>query len=506
MTTTITTHANERFRRLIAQRLGLQFEEGKLGFLAEVLKRRVEATGRGSEAYLDLLETEPVLAELGELAQELTVGETYFFRNNEQFRVFSDIVLPERMRARTSERCLRLLSAGCASGEEAYTLAILLQELAPDPTWEMSLVGVDVNPAMVKKATRGRYSSWSLRETPSEIQRRWFRTDGREFVLDERIRSAVRFEQRNLAVADPALWLPEAYDVVFCRNFLMYLTPDHAQRVVERIAGALAPDGYLFLGHAETLRGLSRDFHLCQTHGTFYYQRKRQRESPPVTETRTARPSPSNGLPLVDLVAGSYGWVDAIRRASERIQTLTGAPSTVPPNTPLRSPQRTDLGAVIELLQRERFSEALGLVEDLPSGTARDPDVLLLRAVLLIHSGKPGEAERCCQALLAIDELNAEAHYVLALCREGEGDAQGAIDHDAMAAYLDRGFAMPHLHLGLVTRKQGDHQTARRELELAMALLQREEPSRLLLFGGGFGRESLVTLCKAELANCEGGG
>lgn len=505
MTTTITAQASERFRQLIAQRLGLHFEEPKLGFLAEVLKRRVEATVRSSDAYLDLLETEALPTELGELALELTVGETYFFRNNEQFRAFSDVVLPERMRARAGERRLRLLSAGCASGEEAYTLAILLQELVPDPTWQMSLTGADVNPAMVEKATRGRYSSWSLRETPSEVQRRWFRTDGREFVLDERIRNAVRFEQRNLSVADPALWLPEAYDVVFCRNFLMYLTPEHAQRVVERIAGALAPDGYLFLGHAETLRGLSRDFHLCQTHGTFYYQRKRGSPPPPV-ETRTAQPSLSTALPLVDLMAGSYGWVDAIRRASERIQVLTGPPSALSTSAPPRSSPRTDLGAVTELLQRERFSEALGLVEGLPSDTARDSDVLLLRAVLLLHSGQPSEAEKSCQALLAIDELNAEAHYVLALCREGEGDAQGAIDHDAMAAYLDRSFAMPHLHLGLVTRKQGDHQTARRELELAMALLQREEPSRLLLFGGGFGRESLVALCKAELVNCGGGG
>ena len=109
-----------------------------------------------------------------------------------------------------------------------------------------------------------------------------------------------------------------------------------------------------------------------------------------------------------------------------------------------------------------------------------------------------------CERLLAIDELNAGAHYALALCREGDGDRQGAIDHDQVAIYLDGSFAMPRLHLGLVARKRGDLETARRELGQALVLLQREDAARLLLFGGGFGRDALVALCRAELAGCGG--
>jgi len=86
------------------------------------------------------------------------------------------------------------------------------------------------------------------------------------------------------------------------------------------------------------------------------------------------------------------------------------------------------------------------------------------------------------------------------LCREAAGDLKGAVNHDQVAAYLDAGFAMPHLHLGLIARRSGDRGVARRELELALSLLQREDPSRLLLFGGGFGRDALVSLCRAELA------
>jgi chemotaxis protein methyltransferase CheR len=104
-----------------------------------------------------------------------------------------------------------------------------------------------------------------------------------------------------------------------------------------------------------------------------------------------------------------------------------------------------------------------------------------------------------CERLLQIDQLNAGAHYVLALCREGAGDGEGARYHDQVAIDVDPGFGMAHLHLGLLARRAGDRDTARRELEQAIVRLQREDAARLLLFGGGFSRDSLVALCRSEL-------
>jgi len=101
--------------------------------------------------------------------------------------------------------------------------------------------------------------------------------------------------------------------------------------------------------------------------------------------------------------------------------------------------------------------------------------------------------------LLECDELNSGAHYLLALCRESAGDSQGALEHDRAAVYLDPSFAMPRLHLGLMARRAGDAQTAHRELGQALVLLKREDTSRLLLFGSGFGRDALIALCLAEL-------
>jgi chemotaxis protein methyltransferase CheR len=124
--------------------------------------------------------------------------------------------------------------------------------------------------------------------------------------------------------------------------------------------------------------------------------------------------------------------------------------------------------------------------------------------VLQTHAGRLAEAEAACRDLLAQDELNAGAHYLLALCREGLGDRAGAVEHDQVAVYLDPGFAMPHLHLGILARRVGEKATARRELARALALLAGEDSARLLLFGAGFSREALGALCRAEIVGCGG--
>ena len=498
----------DRFRGIIATRLGLHFDDSGLGQLAEVLRRRLKAHGQECGVYLAHVESRLMpRSELGALASELTVGETYFFRNPDHFRALTEIVVPARMRAQHGTRSLQVLSAGCASGEEAYTLAIVLRENL-DPSWQLSIKAVDINPAMIEKARRARYSTWALRATDAEVQRRWFKQEDRDFALDRAVSKAVVFEERNLTEDDADLWKPESYDFVFCRNVLMYLEPAAAQATVKRIARSLAPGGYLFIGHAETLRGLSGDFHLEHTHGTFYYRRRTKHD--PVERGRQGaayEPALASPLPpLSALVEGADTWVDAIRSSSDRILELTRtSPEPPAPDSPRDETARWDLGRSLELLQKERFSDAWDSVQTLPPESAGDPEVLLLRAVLLTHNGRLEGAEALCHELLAIDEFNSGAHYLLALCREGFGDQAGAVEQDQIAVYLDPSFAMPRLHLGLIARRTGDSATARREFGDAFLLLQREDTSRLLLFGGGFGREALIALCRAEIVSCGDG-
>jgi chemotaxis protein methyltransferase CheR len=448
-----------RFRALLGTRLGWTFADNDLGQLREALAGRVVATGHSPAVYLTRLSRPDADAdaELTALIERLSNTETYFFRHGEQFRALAEDVLPRRVTARSSQRVLTLLSVGCSSGEEAYSLAIQARAAAPDRDWIVSVLGVDANPAMLSKAITARFNGWALRETPDDVRERWFHPHDGEYELDPSIRASVQFRQHNVVEDDPALWRPGRYDVIFCRNLLMYLTPDTVDRLVRRMTNALAPGGYLFLGHTDSLGPRPESLESLQTHHVFYYRRPETSEPEPPARTRRAVPQPSHHPDLY-----------------ERALTL---------------------------VRDERFAAALDVVET-GLGDRPQPRDLLLHGVLLAQAGRLADAEIECRRLLDIDGLYADAHHLLGVCLEGGAAVDVAIGHYRLAAHLDPDFAMPRLRLGLLARRRGDQRAATDELGRALPLLRDEREERVVLFGGGFGRIALTALCRAERDAC----
>ncbi len=509
MTTLVAEEELERFQVLVAERLGLLIPDMQLEALAALLRERVDANG-GIDVltYLASLAAGPnAERELRTIAEALTIGETYFFRTPDHWRAFGELVLPALAAAAGPTRLLRLLSAGCASGDEAYTMAMVVRACLPaEAQARVEILGVDINQGFLAKAHEARYSSWSLRGVPEHVCRGYFRRDAHGFRLDPGLRDMVTFEVRNLLADDPEFWRPQAFDAIFCRNVGIYFSPDATRRLIARFARALVPGGYLFLGPAESLRGISRDFHLQHTHQTFYYQR---REAPGTagrpldlaswTNSTATAASTASPVPL----ALEDSWVEAIQHASERISRL--AEGVAPPaNAQAETPRNHGLTEAIEKFRDERFGETLTILRGLPTETSADPDVKLLMATALTNAGELAAAEEVCREVLTLDELSAGAHYLLALCREHAGDLPAAVVHDETAIYLDTAFAMPHLHMGLMAARAGEQARARAAFERAQALLAREDAARILLFGGGFSREVLQVLCVAELRRIEG--
>lgn len=465
-----------RFAAAIVRHIGLEMSEAPAPMLATVLAR--QAADGGVPAYLRALE-QPVLAldVRRRLAQELTVGESYFFRNVEQFAALLEVALPLARRRREGG-AVRVLSAGCAAGEEAYSIAIALRELGVPSV----IRACDINPDVIARAVAGRYTTWALRELP-ERHRHWFRSDGvNEVVLDSSIRSAVQFEEVNLVEPAASLWIPGAFDIVFCRNILMYLRREHAVALVGRITQSLAPDGHLFVGHAETLRGMTDDLLLQHTHNTFYYQRRRDEDGSRSTRPRsiamstpheavTSYPSPPLAPPLLPLTA---------------------------PRVPALPPHVPDEGLIhraLDLLASERFVEAETLLATAPPS----PEARLIGAMLLVHRGLYRDAMARSESLTPEEQASAEHCYLRGLCREAASDWALAADDYRDAAARDARFAMPWLQLGLLARRRSDRRDAERCLERAIALLPGESEAHLRLFGGGFGRAALLGLCRAEL-------
>lgn len=511
--TPVTQREIERLRGVLGERLGLRFDDDKASLLEGVLCARLRATGlRDAETYLDWVARDS--EEIGELASACSVGETYFFRYRNHFRVLEAFL---RDHAAPRGRRLCVLSAGCATGEEPYSVAILACEVLGDSGHYVSIVGLDFDRRALARARLGRYDAWSLRETTPEVRRKYFRDEGERHVLDAEIRSMVDFEQRNLVESDSRFWRRDSFDVALCRNVLMYLRPDCAADVVRSLERALRPGGVLFLGHAETLRGATAGFHLVQSHGCLYYVRG----SPPVERERSALPADSERLAARAGAAAEAPpsrdpdrtWLAEIARAADRIHNLVHPPgdeATPGPQAGDGRPAARDtlvdvgLAKAMALLRKERYRDALQALpveDEAPAGAA---EVRLVRAVLRLATGDMAGSERECRGLLELDDLHAGAHYVLALCRDHAGDPQLALDHDRIAAYLDNGFALPHLHAGLLLRRRGEMTASRRELALARGLLAGETDERIVLYGGGFAREGLIAICDAQLA--AGGG
>lgn len=493
-------------RDAIESVLGFGFEEDRLRQLGDTVRSRIAQLGlTGIAEYVQFLESAdhrrsetPLLAEL------ITVTETFFYRNSEQIEAMIHVALP--LLARQGKR-MSILSAGCASGEEPYSLAIALREALPDfDEWDIQILGVDVNPAMLEKAKRATYAPWALRSTPEPIKERYFKVVGKDYVLSDEIRNKVSFRAGNLARNDAGIPAGFQANIVFCRNVLMYFSPGVMQRTVQQLTTALAPGGYLFLGHAETLRGVTQGFALCHTHDTFYYQKKDSSSGDIASRRASTRDAKPEALPQA--VEETSSWFEAIQAATNRVTSLTSQSShkrpTPAPSLPPK-PALRELDDVMELLQRERFTDALELLQGISPEAGAQPDALLIKAVLLTNHGKINEAERISEELFREDDLNAGAHYLKALCREHAGDITGAAEQDKISAHLDPSFAMPRLHAGLMAKRLKDHVVARRELSLALVLLEREEVSRLVLFGGGFSRATLTALCSRELAQLGGG-
>lgn len=478
----ISTDEVARFAHLIEHEFGLLLGGRELANLALLLRKRIEATGcAGASSYMDRIGNR-WREELDVLASLVTVTESYFLRSPEHLAALLASVIPE-LRCGDSLRPIRILSAGCASGEAAFSIAIELLEDRRVELGGISIAAFDLNPECVRRARSGRFSPWALRAVSQRILDRYFRRDGGEFVVAERVREMVSVEQRNLIDPDPAFWHPRAFDVIFCRNVLMYLSPRALEVAMNDFSRSLGADGYLFVGHAESLHGISRDFVLHSSNGAFYYRPRRDAGADDRTPARPQkRAAPALAQPFT---APPKPRADGKAGAAARVRN--------------GSPKASATAMAKQLSDAISLSEALSIIDLKPPERRDDPDVMLLTAALLSERGRLAQAEELCSAILASDSLNPTAHYVRALCAEHRGNRAAAIQGYRTAIHLDPDFAMAHLRLAFALKRGGDFEAARGEFEQAMLLLGREDPARLLLFSGGFSRQALLDVCRREV-------
>lgn len=263
-------------RKIIYDRSGIHFQDSKKYVLESRLARRLGELEMDSFAqYVQFLSIGPYQNdEFQEMFNRITINETSFFRNEPQLDVFEKVALTQLIEARKTTRRLRIWSAACSTGEEPYTIAIMVQRTLGVrlPDWRIEILGTDISEKALEQAEQAVFPQFSFRSVSPLIMQRYFKEQNGQYHLDPTIKSMVSFELHNLrdtlAAKRHGQW-----DVIFCRNVMIYFDDAMKERVVQMFYDQLAPDGYLFIGHSETLRNLKAPFEPLAAAQSFAYRK-----------------------------------------------------------------------------------------------------------------------------------------------------------------------------------------------------------------------------------------
>jgi chemotaxis protein methyltransferase CheR len=262
-------------RDLIAEASGITFDEGSRFILERRLLPRLHALRFSSfeSYYRFVLDGPDATREMDHLLEHVAIRETYFFREPHQFEAFREALLPRLARENGSSRRLRIWSAGCASGEEPFTVAMLVLDSRLFDGWDIEIVGTDLSATAIGEARRGVFRGGSMRIIPDDFKARFFARDGDDsWRIDDRVRDAVEFKRLNL-VDTRGYERFSGVDVVYCRNLLIYFGANARRLVIDGFHAALRDDGYLLLGHAESLAARQTPFKLLHLQREIIYQK-----------------------------------------------------------------------------------------------------------------------------------------------------------------------------------------------------------------------------------------
>ena len=262
----------------IYRRTGIRFESKKNYFLAKRVNKRMEEVSLGSVAeYVRMLRfSDPDGAEFQKLVELLTINETYFFRDFPQLQAFAEHCLMELIeeKAARGEKRLRVWSAGCSTGEEPYTLAIILREMVEDfKDWKVEILASDIDCGALQAAEKCTYGSRSIRDVPREyLDRHFTRMPGGSYKISKEIKKMVEFEYINFASKE-ILRNKRGFDFIFCRNVLIYFDEFSRKQLVDQFYIALEKGGYIFLGSSESVGRINTAFKLRRVEGYLVYQK-----------------------------------------------------------------------------------------------------------------------------------------------------------------------------------------------------------------------------------------
>ncbi|NTW98773.1 MAG: tetratricopeptide repeat protein [Geobacteraceae bacterium] len=488
------------FKKLLLRTCGHSFEKEREQALSAALCRRMFALDIDAcETYLTMLLHDG--QELLRLTELLTVNETYFFREPEHLNLVVDKLLPELMTARV-QRPIRILSAGCSTGEEPYSLAIMLRERFGADSGRMFVItGVDIDSTVIASAQQGVYGKGSFRGMDQSLLERYFEPYGAgKFRVGDTIRNQVGFEVVNLLGASypQSMLLP---DIILYRNVSIYFPVQVQREIFGRLAELLADGGCLLVGASETIHHDIGVLSLVRQDSLFYYLK-----TPPLVfeERRTSSRRfsiPEIGRGAVPQAAPACPERPEARRTRPKEAAVHGLPRR-PRHPSMQADVRKRFDEAIELAHNRQHDKALALLDAITEQDSTFEKAFSLKGSLLLSESRFDEARAVCETILGRDPLCLEAYLMLGMIARQMGDDEGALRRFREAIYLDASCWPAHFYSAEISYAQRDEKRARSGFETALKILEKGalKEAGQAFFPLSFNAGQFIVICRHKLS------
>ncbi len=493
------------FQKLLVEKSGLLFDGNKRQTLyATILERASERGLSSCEEYYDFLVKDPRgNSELMELLDRLTINETYFFRNEQQFETLKNHVIPEIVKRKmyVPGRPLRIWSAGCSRGNEPYSIAAMLLETLPFPeNWDISVLGTDVNRKALAIAKEGVYVEADMRRVSNYYINKYFDREGDKYILKDLVKRMVSFEYHNLAKDPFFIDRMQKLDIIFCRNVTIYFDIDTTKRITDNFYNCLDQDGYLFIGHAETLWRINNKFMPVEFPQSIIYKKALH----PAKETGE---KPFMGVPEINL--DDFGFFVPARAKESLTETVQAEAEAYQAAPIVSEEEKTKKKGGIhldvlykkaaKLFNEKKYEESLDLIDRILAEDENNVLAHFAKANILSNQAKYELAVEELHKIIKEDNLYVEAYYLLGVLAYKVGNLTEAEEQFRRVIYVDPGIELAYYNLGNIYMCKGEYSGAAREYKNAVKLLEKRPQNDTVKFSENFTVDFLLRACKKNL-------
>lgn len=471
----------------LSRKTGMILDELRQEQLVSVVRARMLAVGAANfgDYYQRLALAPGDDMEFKALMDLFTIKETSFFRHNEQFEALRDYCLPRLMAARNREKTIRIWSAGCSYGEEPYSIAMVVRDrISSASDWRVNIWATDISQEALEGARRGVYQQRSVRGMDARYLKRYFTVLHGGFALSSEIKQMVAFDYFNLAADFSVPAQGQFWDIIFCRNVIIYLSKEHIRRVLNKFHASLADEGYLFPGYSEVLRYHSEDFVPLEVQGTFIYPKRQANEK----ALNSWKASP----------AGQRLVLPGRRKVGGKLP---------PPINVHADGAGKEAGGGSGGKHQDAVAER-GIADDnLPVGKGKEDSIpqpqqspgRLENAGRMAEQGQTQQALELLGAMLETDPLDIAALNLVAVIWLNLKDFGRAIDYFKKSLYLDPLQPMVRLHLADAYRGSARIGEARREYANVIAILEKEPSNGLTEALKDYSRDMILAAARSHL-------